>query len=175
MSQDWFDARNWFPMQLPDDGVSVKIPMTSNAPIIYKRGAQCKSLTISKGSLTIENFTRPADEPALYVNGSVDVQDGGVFAISGNADVLVNGDWSIATKGNFVPQNGTVIFAADGGSVSIVPRKSDFNNVKFVGDATYMFMYSPINFNGDFIVEKGLVWSRMPRFRRRLRRSSLLV
>ena len=158
VSQDWFDARNWFPMQLPDDGVSVKIPMTSNAPIIYKRGAQCKSLTISKGSLTIENFTRPADEPALYVNGSVDVQDGGVFAISGNADVLVNGDWSIATKGNFVPQNGTVIFAADGGSVSIVPRKSDFNNVKFVGDATYMFMYSPINFNGDFIAEKGLVW-----------------
>ena len=67
VSQDWFDARNWFPMQLPDDGVSVKIPMTSNAPIIYKRGAQCKSLTISKGSLTIENFTRPADEPALYV------------------------------------------------------------------------------------------------------------
>ena len=164
VSQDWFDARNWFPMQLPDDGISVKIPMTSNAPIIYKRGAQCKSLTISKGSLTIENFTKPADEPALYVNGSVDVQDGGVFAISGNADVMVNGDWNIAAKGNFVPQNGTVIFAADGGSVSIVPRKSDFNNVKFIGDATYMFMYSPININGDFIVEKGLVWPATPEY-----------
>ncbi len=161
VSQDWFDRRNWRPMQVPDKDHSVRIPMTSNAPIIYKQGttgAQCKNLTITKGSLTIENITKTLDLPSLFVNGTVEVQDGGVFAIEDVADVKVMGDWNIAQKGYFVPQNGTVIFAAKGGSVSIVPRRSDFNNVQFEGDATYMFTGTTINFNGDFIVNKGLVW-----------------
>ena len=161
VSQDWFDRRNWRPMQVPDKDHSVRIPMKSNAPIIYKQGAsgaQCKNLTIAKGSLTIENIDKTIDVPSLLVNGSVDVQDGGVLAVEDVADIKVFGDWSIAKKGYFVPQNGTVIFAADGGSVSIVPRLSDFNNVIFEGQATYMFTGTTINFNGDFIVNKGLVW-----------------
>lgn len=162
VSQDWFDRRNWLPMQVPDETISVKIPMTSNAPIIYKKGAACKNLTIAKGSLTVEDFTRDEGQPSLLVNGAVDVQDGSVFAIDNTAEVRVFGDWNIATKGYFVPQNGTVIFAADGGSVSIVPRKSEFNNVKFVGKATYMFTGTTIDFNGDFIVNKGLIWPSTP-------------
>lgn len=160
VSQDWFDARNWMPQQIPDEETSVKIPMTSNAPIIYKEGAKCKNLTISKGSLTVENFEKPtnASAPSLLIKGSVDVQDGGVFAVEDTANIAVYSDWSIAQKGYFVPQNGTVIFAADGGSVSIVPRKSDFNNVIFNGGATYMFTGTTINFNGDFIVDRGIVW-----------------
>ena len=163
VSQDWFDERNWMPQQLPDESVSVKIPMTSNAPIIYSEGAKCKNLTITKGSLTVENFTKTNNEaPSLLIKGSVDVQDGGVFAIEDTANVKVFGDWSIATKGYFVPQHGTVIFAAEGGSVSIVPRRSDFNNVIFNGGATYMFTGTAINFNGNFIIDKGLVWPSTP-------------
>ncbi len=158
VSQDWFDRRNWFPMTVPDEHLSVKIPMTSNAPIIYRPGAECENLTITNGSLTIEDAAKSADGIALRVGGSVDVQNGGVFAVENTAGVWVKGDWSIAQKGYFVPQNGTVFFAATGGSVSISPRKSDFNNVSFVGGATYMFMNSQININGDFTVNSGLVW-----------------
>ncbi|MBO4602980.1 MAG: T9SS type A sorting domain-containing protein [Salinivirgaceae bacterium] len=158
VSQNWHDKRNWLPMTLPDTTLSVKIPMKSNAPIIYRPGAQCKNLTITNGSLTIEDAAKSADKPALYVKGTVEVQNGGVFAIDGTADVEVHGDWNIAKKGYFVPQNGTVVFAAEGGSVSVVPRNSEFNNVTFKGQATYMFMDSPININGDFTVNSGLVW-----------------
>lgn len=158
VSQDWFDRRNWFPMNVPDEHISARIPMTSNAPIIYKPNAVCDNLTITKGSLTIEETAKSEGKPALLIKGSVDVQDGGVFAVENSADIEVHGDWSIAQKGYFMPQNGEVVFAAPGGSVSVAPRKSDFNNVRFEGKATYMFMNSPININGDFTVNRGLVW-----------------
>lgn len=158
VSQDWFDNRNWFPMTCPTKDLSVKIPMSSNAPIIYRQNAVCKNLTITNGSLTIEDDAKAADGTALRIEGSVDVQDGGVFAIENTANIKVIGDWNIASKGYFVPQKGTVIFIATGGSVSITPRKSDFNNISFDGSATYMFMNSPININGDFTVNGGLVW-----------------
>ena len=158
VSTDWFDKNNWLPRQDPSADMSVRIPLTANAPIIYKEGAACKNLTITNGSLTIEDFTKTdATKPSLDVQGSVDVQNGGVLAVEGSADIKVIGDWSIADRGHFIPQRGTVIFAAGGGSVSIVPRKSNFNNVTFAGGATYMLMGS-ITFNGNFIINSGIVW-----------------
>ncbi|MBR2195490.1 MAG: T9SS type A sorting domain-containing protein [Salinivirgaceae bacterium] len=159
VSTDWFNKNNWMPRQVPTDELSVRIPLTANAPIIYKEGAVCKNLTIVNGSLTIEDFAKTAPtNPSLDVQGSVDVQNGGVLAVENSADIRVIGDWSIADKGYFVPQNGTVRFSAGGGSVSIVPRKSDFNNVVFDGSATYMLMGSAVKFNGDFTISGGIVW-----------------
>lgn len=153
VSSDWFVAGNWLPKQVPTEDISVLIPLTANSPIIYRDNAVCKNLTITNGALTIEDDVTP-----LVVKGSVDVQDGGVLSVENTGAIDVYGDWSIATKGYFVPQNGMVKFLAAGGSVSIVPRKSDFNNVEFGGGATYMITGSTINFKGNFAITNGLVW-----------------
>ncbi len=155
VSSDWFDARNWLPQEVPDETKSVMIPLTANAPIIFSDGAICNDLTIAKGSLTID---KNLSAPALTVKGSVDVQDGGIFAIMDDAVIDVYSDWNIATRGYFVPKNSTVRFMAKGGSVSISPHKSDFNNVSFVGGATYMLSGSTVKFNGDVVIEKGTLW-----------------
>lgn len=155
VSSDWFDMRNWFPMEVPTAAKSVRIPLTANAPIIYNNGAVCNDLIIVNGSLTIE---KGLSAPALKVEGSVDVQDGGVFAIEDDAVVDVYGDWNIATRGYFVPQNGTVRFKAAGGSVTIAPHKSDFNNVSFDGAATFMLSGSSVNFNGNVDINQGTLW-----------------
>ncbi|MBO7432642.1 MAG: T9SS type A sorting domain-containing protein [Salinivirgaceae bacterium] len=155
VNSDWFNPNNWLPRKKPTKELSVLIPLTANSPIIYRNDAECKNLTIANGSLSIED---DVTGQALTVHGSVDVQDGGVLSVENDEEIVVYGDWSIATKGRFVPQHGTVRFMADGGSVSITPRRSDFNNIKFEGGATYMLAGSPINVKGDFIVEGGLVW-----------------
>ncbi len=153
VNSDWFNPRNWSPNRVPNSELSVMIPLTANSPIIYRNNAECKNLTIANGSLTIDEVV----STPLTVHGSVDVQDGGVLSVDDDAIIDVYGDWSIATKGYFVPQNGTVRFLAPGGSVSINPRKSDFNNIEFNGEATYMLAGSPINVKGDFTINKGLV------------------
>jgi len=153
VSSDWFNPKNWQPQQVPTADVSVLIPLTANSPIIYRNNAVCKNLTITNGALSIENGVTP-----INIYGSVDVQDGGVLSVEDTTGINVYGDWSIATKGYFVPQNGTVRFKSGGGSVSIAPRKSDFNNIEFAGAATYMITGSTINFNGDFKITGGLVW-----------------
>ena len=145
--------------------MSVRIPRAANAPIIYKEGAVCNNLTITNGALTVENFTKvDNNKPSLKVEGAVDVQAGGVFAIEDTANIAVYGDWSIASTGSFVPQKGSVSFAAGGGSVSIVPGKSEFNNVSFDGGATYMITGTEIKVNGRFEINDGIVWPCTPNY-----------
>lgn len=155
VSSDWFDPRNWFPMEVPSASKSARISLAPNAPIIFDDGAICNDLIIVNGSLAID---KNLSAPALTVMGSVDVQDGGIFAIMDDAVVDVYGDWSIATRGYFVPRNGTVRFKADGGSITISPRGSDFNNVSFDGGATFMLSGSKVNFNGDITINAGTLW-----------------
>ena len=155
VSSNWFDPRNWLPQRVPSAEESARIPIAANAPIIFDNGAICNDLTIVNGSLTID---KDLSAPALNVQGSVDVQNGGIFAIMDDAVVDVTGDWSIASRGYFVPRNGTVRFLATGGSVTLSPRGSDFNNVSFVGGATYMLSGSTVNFNGDIDIENGTLW-----------------
>ncbi|MBR6083713.1 MAG: T9SS type A sorting domain-containing protein [Salinivirgaceae bacterium] len=166
VSEDWFDKNNWRPnTSAPTKDLSVRIPRAANAPIIYKEGAVCKNLTITNGSLTVENFTKEDNsKPSLKIEGSVDVQAGGVFAIEDTANIAVYGDWSIASTGSFVPQKGSVSFAAGGGSVSIVPNKSEFNNVSFDGGATYMITGTEIKVNGKFEINDGIVWPCTPNY-----------
>ncbi|MBR5958820.1 MAG: T9SS type A sorting domain-containing protein [Salinivirgaceae bacterium] len=155
VNSDWFNPNNWLPRKKPTKELSVFIPLTANSPIIYRNGAECKNLTIVNGSLSIEDDVLA---PALTVHGSVDVQDGGVLSVEKDEEIVVYGDWSIAAKARFIPQQGIVRFMAEGGSVSITPRKSDFNTIIFDGGATYMLAGSPINIKGNFIVNGGLVW-----------------
>ena len=155
VSSNWFDPCNWMPQNVPTATKSARIQLAPNAPIIFDNGAVCNDLIIVGGSLTIDN---ELSAPALNVQGSVDVQNGGIFAIMDDAVVDVTGDWSIASRGYFVPRNGTVRFLASGGSVTISPRGSDFNNVSFVGGATYMLSGSTVNFNGDVNIENGTLW-----------------
>ena len=166
VSEDWFDKNNWMPnTSAPTAELSVRIPRAANAPIIYKDGAVCKNLTITNGALTVENFTKEDNsKPSLKIEGSVDVQNGGVFAIEDTANIAVYSDWNIATNGRFVPQKGSVSFAAGGGSVSIVPGKSEFNNVSFDGGATYMITGTETKVNGKFEINNGIVWPCTPNY-----------
>ena len=166
VSEDWFDPNNWMPnTSAPTKDLSVRIPRAANAPIIYKEGAVCNNLTITNGALTVENFTKvDNNKPSLKVEGAVDVQAGGVFAIEDTANIAVYGDWSIASTGSFVPQKGSVSFAAGGGSVSIVPSKSEFYNVSFDGGATYMITATELKVNGRFEINDGIVWPCTPNY-----------
>lgn len=152
ISSDWFDARNWQPMEVPNEDKSVIIPLVTNTPSIYKSGAECNNLTITNGALTLENgVTTP-----FVVHGSVDVQNGGVLAVEDNAHLHVKGDWNIASLGYFVANNGTVHFEATTGSVVITPRKSSFNNVVFDGEATFL-LAGDINIDGNLDIRDGRV------------------
>ena len=166
VSEDWFDKNNWRPnTSAPTKDLSVLIPRAANAPIIFKENAVCKNLTITNGSLTVENFTKEDNnKPSLKIEGSVDVQAGGVFAIEDTANIAVYSDWNIASYGRFVPQKGSVSFAAGGGSVSIVPGKSEFNNVSFDGGATYMITATELKVNGRFEINDGIVWPCTPNY-----------
>lgn len=152
VSSDWFNPQNWQPAICPDREKSVVIPMATNAPAIYKEGAECKDLTLTNGMLSIERGISNFD-----IYGSVTVGDGGVFSVEDDVRIKVANAWTIASHGHFIANNSTISFEGDAGNVNITPRKSNFNNVEFNGGATFSLIGTTINFDGDFTILSGKV------------------
>jgi len=152
VSSDWFNPQNWQPAICPNRDKSVVIPMATNAPAIYKEGAECKDLTLTNGMLSIERGIRE-----FNIYGSVNIGDGGVFSVEDDVCIKVANAWTIASHGHFIANNSTVSFDGESGNVNITPRKSNFNNVEFNGGATFSLIGTTINFDGNFTINRGKV------------------
>ena len=155
ISTDWFNADNWSPATVPTNLIDAIIPIKSNNPIIFNAGAQCKDLKISDGFLTLQSSNDLTVSGDVYVGSGTEI---GILAIDdATCSISVKGNWTRAQNALFVHGDGTVIFNAGGGSVSIDPRDSEFGNITFNGGATFMLNRQNIYIDHNLTISSGTV------------------
>ena len=156
VSTDWFDADNWTPATVPTSTITAIIPQEANNPVINNTtGAICKDLQITDGFLTLQGGYDLEVKGDVYVGTGTNV---GILAID-NTGCTINasGSWTRGQNALFVHGDGTVIFDAAGGNVSIDARNSAFGNVEFNGGATFLFTRLETLVDDDFTITNGTV------------------
>ncbi|MEA3450630.1 MAG: hypothetical protein U9Q83_01860, partial [Bacteroidota bacterium] len=152
---DWFTAGNWSPATIPTNASNAIIPLRPNNPIIDGLNADCKTLQITDGFLTLKNGYDLTVAEDVYIGTGTDV---GILAIDDpDCEITVSGNWTRGQNAIFVPGTGTVTFDAAGGSVSIDPRTSPFYNIDFNGGAEFMLIRNETFVDGNFTITNGTV------------------
>ncbi len=155
ISSDWFNPNNWSPVGIPDNSKNAIIPLRPNNPEINGAGAICKNLQITNGFLTLKAGND------LSISGDVYVGTGNSVAImavdNSGSSVTVTGNWTRSQNAVFVHGDGTVIFNAGSGSVSIDPRDSKFGNITFNGGASFMLNRNEMFVDDNFLISLGTV------------------
>ncbi|MDN4166242.1 T9SS type A sorting domain-containing protein [Cytophagales bacterium LB-30] len=155
VSTDWHNANNWSPATIPTTTITANIPAGSpNNPIISTSDAECKSLLISNGQLSVQNGHD------LEVNGDVTIGTGtsvAVLAISNSGTLItVNGSWTKGTNGVFNNGSGTVEFITGTGSSVITPGTAAFYNLVVNNTSTeFILVGSTINVSGSLTINNG--------------------
>ena len=153
--QNWHDPLNW-DNGVPTAFVDAVIPDRPNDPIIMNTNAECKNLTITTGTVVLDNDRK------LTAYGDITIGTGtntGMLIVGTPAsDITCGGLWTRGTNGIFVHGNGTVIFNSSAGTTTIKPLASDFYNVVFDNPSTIFYLEgASINFKGSFTVLNGIV------------------
>jgi len=152
---DWFTAANWTPALVPISTSNAIIPDRDNDPIISGFDAVCKTLQITTGFLMLKDGYDLTVAEDVFIGIGSDV---GILAVNNlNSAINVAGNWTRGDHGVFAPGDGTVTFNATGGSVSIDPRNSAFNNVVFNGGADFMLSRNETFVDGNFTITSGTV------------------
>ncbi len=155
VNTNWHLDGNW-DNGVPTITVDAIIPDRSNDPIISNADAVCKNLTITTGTLVLDN------NRILTASGDISIGTGtnvGILSVNtANSTIFAGGLWTRGANGLFLHGNGTVVFNSGTGSSTILPRSSDFYNVVFDNAITSFYLSgTPINFRGNFEVLNGNV------------------
>ncbi len=162
-STDWYNANNWRtnggtippvpPTANEDVIIDANEPNVVNYPGIVTPGATTKNLTIKNGAILSINSTAGTD---LAIGGDLTIQDASSFIMSSvNDKITVTGSWDKSSAvALFKPGNGTVIFNAPTGAVTINNNKSKFNNLEIVVGSKAQ-LSSAITVTSNFTVTSG--------------------
>lgn len=155
MNTNWHEAGNW-DNGVPTATLDAVIPDRSNDPIVSDADALCKSLSITNGTLVMDNGMR------LTVAGDVEVGTGtntGILTVNNPSTVIeVGGSWTRGTNSIFLAGGSTVAFNSSNGVATITPRTSKFHHVVFDNNATiFTLVGSPLYFDGNVTIQNGTV------------------
>ncbi|MFO7656388.1 MAG: hypothetical protein R6W78_04920 [Bacteroidales bacterium] len=155
VNNDWHLAANW-DNGVPTALIDAIIPDRPNDPIISVSDATCKNLTISNGTLILDNNNN------ITVAGDITIGTGtnlAIFSVNTPlSSIYAGGLWTRGTNGLFLHGNSTVIFNSASGAATIVPRNSAFYNVVFDNSITTFYISgNPVNIAGKFEILNGTV------------------
>lgn len=155
VNTNWHLDGNW-DNGVPTLTIDAIIPDRSNDPTISNADAECKNLTITTGTLVLDNNRNIIATGDISIGTGVSV---GILSVAtANSAIYAGGLWTRGTNGLFLHGNGTVVFNSGAGSATILPRTSDFYNVVFDNAITSFYLSgTPINFRGKFEVLNGNV------------------
>jgi len=155
INSDWHTAGNW-DNGVPTNAIDAIIPNRSNDPIISSGDAECKNLTITDGSLILDNDRRLDAYGDVTIGTAASV---GILTVNtSNSVIAVGGFWTRGTNGIFGHGDGTVIFNSSAGSATILPRSSNFYKVQFDNALTTFYLSgATITFEDDFEILNGIV------------------
>jgi len=156
VSTDWFDVNNWSSATVPTSDMTAIIPQQANNPVINNTtGAICKDLQITDGFLTLQAGYDLDIAGDVYIGTSTNV---GILAIGDpNSALTASGSWTRGQNALFVHGDGSVIFNAGGGNVSIDARNSAFGNIEFDGGASFLITRLETLIDDNFTITNGTV------------------
>ncbi|PZX17272.1 hypothetical protein LX69_01587 [Breznakibacter xylanolyticus] len=155
MNTDWHEAGNW-DNGVPSATLDAVIPDRANDPIISIGDAICKKMTITTGTLILDNNRN------LSIAGDIEIGTGtstGILSVSGASSVIsVGGSWTRGVNSIYLPGTSSVVFNSSAGTANITPRTSRFYNVEFNNaSTTYYLVGSSIGIDGDWYILNGNV------------------
>jgi hypothetical protein len=155
INTDWHIDGNW-DNGVPDQSVDAIIPDRANDPIISNADAECRNLTITDGTLEIDNNRLLDARGDVTIATSTNV---GILSVNTpNSEITVGGNWTQGTNGIFLHGNSTVVFNSGAGSATITPLTSDFYNIVFNNTLTTFYLSgNTINIDGKFDILAGTV------------------
>jgi hypothetical protein len=155
ISSDWHVAGNW------DNGVPTLtldaiIPDRANDPIISNGDAVCKKLSITNGTLIIDNNRNLTSASDLEIGTGTST---GILSVNTASSTITDGgSWTCGTGGIFVNGGGGVVFNSGTGSATITPRANHFKNVSFNNASTTFYLVgTAIYFDGNVAITNGTV------------------
>lgn len=153
VSNDWFTPGNWSPAIVPTSLIDAIIPSATNYPIVDGNNANCKNLTLSNGILSLDGGydISIAEDILIGTNNYSAI----LTVASFTCEIVVGGDWNINAYSVFTHGNGSVRFIKSGGTVSITPRTSRFNDVVLNGNSTFNFVGSKLYIDGNLTLSNG--------------------
>ncbi|MFT3740032.1 MAG: hypothetical protein QM786_14865 [Breznakibacter sp.] len=155
LNTNWHEAGNW-DNGVPTATLEAVITDRANDPVIAYSNASCKKLTITNGTLIINNNRN------LTVAGDMEIGTGtntGILSVSGSSSVItVGGSWTRGTNSIYMHGNSSVVFNSSVGTANITPRTSRFYNVEFNNASTTFYLVgTSIGIDGNWVISNGTV------------------
>ncbi len=134
-STDWNVSTNWSTGIVPDGTIDVTVPDVTNDPKITSFDATAKSLTITNGTLILENGYDLTVVQDLNLGTAANTA---ILSVTNSSNLItVGGSWTRGTNGTFGNGSSTVYFNGSSGTKTIDNRASSFYNLEFTGAAVF--------------------------------------
>jgi len=176
ISSDWHDYKNWDDLSVPDAGINITIPAgTPFSPNISGSAANCNNITIETGAmLSIQNqaFTVSNDisisgelqmnhtSAQLIVGNDILWEAGATANITGNAEMIISGDWYFNAGANVQLNSGYVEFAGSNpGYIRCFEPNCYFNHIRSAKTSNYIAVAggstADLDVNGNLYIYSG--------------------
>ncbi|MCD4734842.1 MAG: hypothetical protein K8R53_02240, partial [Bacteroidales bacterium] len=176
VSSDWHNYKNWDDLSVPDVNVTVTIPAgTPNSPNIAGSSASCDNIIIVAGAivslqdetLTVTNdisisgqFQMNHTSGQLFVGNDILWEAGSTANITGNAEMIISGDWYFNAGANVQIDNGYVEFVGTNpGYIRCYESNCYFNHIRSNKTSNYIAVAggstADLDINGNLYIYSG--------------------